>query len=289
MTSKFNIWTILKYFFLTSLVAVTLYPMLYMVSISLSDTYHVLKNDITFYPKGINLGMYKFVLKDPRIFRAYKNTIVYTVTYTLIALTLTSLAAYSLSKRNRLPFCKTINIMVLITMFFRGGMIPTYLTVTGLGLYDTIWAVILPPAISTYNLIIMRTFFLQYPREIEESGRMDGLSDIGVFWFLVLPTSTAVMATIGLFYAVGMWGSFFGPFIYLKSNSKYPLQIILRQIVLLGLSEENDFLLGSGKKMIPEDSIKYTAIVVTVIPIIMVYPYLQKYFVKGVMIGSLKG
>lgn len=290
MKYKITVWDVVKTIILLLLVATIVYPFLYMISISLSDNLHVLKNDITFYPKGIQFNVYKMVLGDDRIFIAYKNTIIYTVVGTLLSLALTTAAAYALSKKNRLPFAGAINKMILATMFFSGGMIPAYLTMVNfLHLYDSIWAVVLPSCISTTNVIIMRTFFSQYPAEIEESGRLDGLNDLGVLWYLVLPTSTAIMATMGLFYAVGQWNAFFTPLIYLKSQDKLPLQIILRQIVLRGAVEDTGYLMSSGSNVIPEDSIKYATIVVAVAPIIAVYPWLQKYFVKGVMIGSLKG
>lgn len=287
---RITIWSIIRTLILLTVLISILYPFLYMVSISLSDNLHVLKNDITFYPKGIQFEVYKIVLGDHRIFISYKNTIIYTVVGTVISLMLTTSAAYALSKKNRLPFARTINKMMIATMFFSGGMIPAYLTVVNiLGLYDSVWAVVLPSCISTTNVIIMRTFFTQFPGEIEESGRLDGLNDIGVLWYLVLPTSTAIMATMGLFYAVGQWNAYFTPLIYLKSQNKLPLQIILREIVMRGMMEDNSVIISGGSNMIPEDSIKYATIVVAVAPIMAVYPWLQKYFVKGVMIGSLKG
>jgi len=287
---KITVWGIIRTIILLLVMVSILYPFLYMISVALSSNHHVVKNDITFYPKGLQFDVYKIVLSDARIFMAYKNTILYTIVGTAISLFLTTITAYALSKKNRLPFHGFINTMMIVTMFFSGGMIPSYLTVTNiLGLYDNIWAVVLPSCISTSNVIIMRTFFTQYPAEIEESGRIDGLNDIGCLWHLVLPTSTAILATMALFYAVGQWNAFFSPLIYLKSQSKFPLMIVLRQIILRGQMEDNAILFSAGNNIIPEDSIKYATIVVAVAPIIAVYPWLQKYFVKGVMIGSLKG
>lgn len=289
-SKKVTVWGIIRTVFLLLVIISILYPFMYMISISLSSNYHVVKNDISFYPKDIQFDVYKIVLGDKRIFTAYKNTIIYTVVGTAISLFFTTIAAYALSKKNRLPFYKFINTMMIATMFFSGGMIPAYLTVVNIiGLYDSIWAVVIPSCIGTSNVIIMRTFFSQFPAEIEESGRIDGLNDIGVLLHLVLPTSTAILATMGLFYAVGQWNAFFTPLIYLKSQDKFPLQIILRQIVMRGQMEDNAILYSAGNKIIPEDSVKYATIVAAVAPIIAVYPWLQKYFVKGVMIGSLKG
>ena len=264
---------------------VMIFPLLHIVSVSLSSNVEVLKNTVTFWPKGFSLEAYKFILAKPLIYNAYKNTIIYTVTGTLAALFVLTTGAYALSKK-RCPFAKPLNLMIMVTMFFSGGMIPTYLAVKWLGLLDTIWAIILPGAFSAWNCIIMRSFFAEYPAEIEESGRLDGLNDIGVLWHLVLPTSTAVLATIGLFCAVGMWNNFFGPLIYLSDESKYPLQIVLRQLILQSISDGME----TGPSLnIAENSIKYATILVSIIPIIAVYPWLQKYFVKGVMIGSIKG
>ncbi len=260
-----------------------------MVGVSFSENIYVLRNEITFYPKGFNLKTYKKVFEDKRLLPAYKNTIIYVILGTAIALFVTTTGAYALSKKERCPFSGLINKMLIVIMFFNGGMIPTYLAINWLGMYDTIWALVLPGALNAWNLIIMRSFFINYPTEIEESGQIDGLNDLGILWYLVLPTSTAVTATIGLFYAVGLWNAFFGPFIYLRDNSKYPLQIILRQIVLKGEAIDSEMILSSGKEIIAEDSIKYATIIVSIIPIILAYPYLQKYFVKGVMIGSIKG
>ncbi len=284
-----NIWTIFKVIILLFVVVITLAPLLYMLAVSLSSSIYVLKNEVTFFPKGLTFNYYKMVFQDKRIVTGYKNTIIYVIIGTLLSLGVTTCAAYALSKKRRLPFAKQINIMILITMFFSGGMIPSFLLVTMLGLYDTIWAVVLPGCVSQMNLIIMRTFFSSFPEEIEESGRIDGLNDIGVLWFLVLPSSTAILATMALYYGVGYWNGFMGPFLYLRSYDKYPLQIILREIVLRAFYTEEETAAASGDKLILEESIKYATIIVSIIPIIAIYPFLQKYFVKGRLLGSLKG
>ncbi len=289
---KFTVGWLLRNLFLWFVVLVVLFPVLHMISVSLSGTWDVITNSVGIWPKidgkfGATLAVYKFVLAKPLIFTAYKNTIVYTVLGTAVALFVLSTGAYALSRANRLPGGKTINILVMITMFFSGGMIPGFLCIKWLGLLDTIWAIVLPGAFGAYNCIIMRSFFAGFPKEIEESGRLDGLNDIGILWYLVLPTSTAVLATIGLFVAVGQWNGFMGPLIYLNDEAKYPLQIILRQIVMESVMDEFE---GAARDTtFAENSIKYATIAVAVIPIIAVYPFLQKYFVKGVMIGSVKG
>ena len=287
--NKISIYTIMKGIFLAFVIFATLYPFVYMVSVSLSSNEYVITNSVSFFPKGFSIKVYEVIFRDSRILNAYKNTIIYVVVGTAISLTTTCMAAYALTKKDRLLFHKFFTFTIMFTMFFNGGLIPTYLTVRGIGLYNSIWAVVLPQAINAWNLLIMRSFFYQFPAEIEESGRIDGLKDLGVFWYLVLPLSKPVIATIGLFYAVTHWNSFMGPFMYLKDSSKLPLQVILRDIVIVGTSFDQDVAGGVGDDMIIEEPLKFAAIIVSVIPIIAVYPFLQKYFVKGVMIGSLKG
>ena len=289
---KFTVGSLIRNIVLWLVVVVMLFPIVHMISVSLSGTIDVYSGSISILPKvggklSVTLAAYKAVLVDPLIFIAYKNTIIYTVLGTVVALFVLATGAYALSKPNRLLGGKAMNILVLITMFFGGGMIPSFLCIKWLGLYDTIWAVVLPTAFTAYNCIIMRSFFVNFPKEIEESGRLDGLNDIGILWYLVLPTSTAVLATIGLFVAVGQWNSFFNPLIYLNGSEKYPLQIILRQIVLQNAMDE--FEGGGNDPRFATDSIKYATIIFSIVPIIAVYPFLQKYFVKGVMIGSVKG
>jgi putative aldouronate transport system permease protein len=282
---KFSIYNLFMFLFLLIIVISMLYPFIYMVSVSLSKDIYIMRSQVTLFPKGFNLKMYKLVLSDKIIYTAYANTILYVLTGTTISLIITVSGAFALSK-NRVIFHKFFTFMIIITMFFGGGMIPTYLTVRNLGMLDSIWAVILPGAVSTWNLIITRSFFDQFPNEIEEAGKIDGLNDIGVLWYLVLPVSTAVLATIGLFYAVAQWNAFFGPFIYLTTQSKFPLQLILQQLLSAGSSNSATV---SGDSTIVEESLKYATVIVSMAPIIAVYPFLQKYFVKGVMIGSVKG
>lgn len=282
--ARMSAYTVLKVLFLLGAVIVTLYPLLYMLSISLSDTTQVLLGKVGLVPKGVNLLMYRFVLRDQRIFTSYRNTLFYVVAGTSLSLLITAAAAFSLSKR-RVVFHRFFTVMVVVTMFFGGGMIPTYLTIRSLGLIDTIWAVLLPSAMSTYNLLVMRTFFDQFPREIEESGQIDGLNDIGILSRLVLPSSKAVLASIGLFYAVARWNAYFEPFLYLNTPSRYPLQIILRDILQAGQTN----VVGGGDTLMVEESLRYTAVIVSILPIVVIYPFLQKYFVKGVMLGAVKG
>jgi putative aldouronate transport system permease protein len=284
LRSRVSAFTVLKVLFLLGMVAVTLYPLLYMLSISISDSTQVLLGKVGLIPKGVNLHMYRFVLRDRRIFASYRNTIFYVLVGTALSLVITAAAAFSLSKR-RVVFHRFFTVMVVVTMFFGGGMIPTYLTIRSLGMIDTIWAVLLPSAMSTYNLLVMRSFFDGFPKEVEESGQIDGLNDIQILTRLVLPSSQAVLASIGLFYAVARWNAYFDPFLYLNTPDLFPLQIILRDILQAGQTN----VVGGGDTLMVEESLRYTAVIVSILPIIVVYPFLQKYFVKGVMLGAVKG
>lgn len=286
-SKKITIWTVLKGLFLAFMVIITIYPFVYMIAVSLSDQLSVMRNEIILLPKGINLEAYKAVFREKRIFKAYENTIYYVVLGTAISMLVTTLGAYGLSKKDRLMFYKFFNIAIVITMFFGGGMIPKYLVVKGLGLLDKIWAVVLPSAVSAWNVIVMRTFFTGFPEEVEQSGYIDGLNDLGVLYYLVLPNSGAILATMSLFNAVGHWNSFMEPFLYLTDTSKQPLQVILRSIVIQGSSLDNQVV--STDSVVVEEALKYATIIVSVIPIMSIYPFAQKYFMKGVMVGSLKG
>lgn len=288
MRGKIELFHIFNTLILLLVVVATLYPFLHMGAVSLSDSIHVIKNEVSIWPKGFNLNMYKHVFKDEQIWTAYKNTIVYTSLGTAIALVVTAMGAYALSRKDMM-YHRGLTLMIVITMFFSGGMIPTFLVVRSLGLVDTIWGMVLPGAVSTWNLILMRTFFSGIPNELEESGRMDGLTDIGVFFRIVVPLSKPVFATIGLFYAVGLWNNFYFPLLYLRNPELFPLQVFLRNLVLAGTVSSGEVTRIGGDDLIVEDSLKFAVIMVSTIPILLVYPFIQKYFVKGVMIGAIKG
>lgn len=249
-----------------------------------------MKGNIKFWPKGINFESYKTILSDPLITRAYTNTIIYTVSGTLVNLFCTTLCAYPLSRRNLYGRSFFMGLITL-TMFFSGGLIPTYLVIQKLGFINTIWAIILPGAISTYNMIIMRTFFQGIPDSLYESAYLDGANDIRVLFSIVLPLSVPIMATMVIFYSVGHWNSYFDALIYLNDRNKFPMQVILRNMVnsseyIMSMQQSST---SSEVGISVEMTIKYSIIVVTILPILFVYPFAQKYFIKGVMIGSLKG
>ncbi|MEK4209206.1 MULTISPECIES: carbohydrate ABC transporter permease [Paenibacillus] len=281
-------FNVVSTFILLVVVVVTLYPFLHMLAVSLSSDVHVMKNTVSFWPKGFNLNMYKLVLGDSQIWVAYKNTLIYTVLGTFISLVVTSTGAYALS-RSDMALRKSFTLLIVVTMFFSGGMIPTFLVVRSLELVDTVWGMVLPGAVSTWNLILMRTFFSGIPKELEESGRIDGLNDIGIFIRIIVPLSKASFATIALFYAVGMWNNFIYPLLYLRSPDLFPLQVLLRNLVLAGSASSGDVTSIGGDNMVIEESLKYATIMVSTLPILIVYPFVQKYFVKGAMIGAVKG
>lgn len=271
------------------LVAVlTLYPFLYMIFVSLSSSIHVLRNEIWLWPKGFTLDYYKIVSTNPKIITGYKNTIIYTLVGTLVSLVVTGMGAYAIAKKELL-WRKFFTFAIVFTMLFNGGMIPTFLVIKELGIMNSIWAMVLPGLVATWNLIIMRTFFQALPQELEESGKIDGLTDIGVFARIIIPLSKPVMATIGLFYAVGLWNNFYYALLYLRDADLYPLTVILRNIVLTGQYTNDGPGGGDGGDIVVDESLKFATIVYATLPILLVYPFLQKYFVKGVMIGSVKG
>ncbi|MEK3793484.1 carbohydrate ABC transporter permease [Paenibacillus sp. FSL R7-0204] len=281
-------FNVVSTFFLMIVVVITLYPFLHMLAVSLSSDINVIKNTVSFWPKGFNVKMYELVLGDPKIWTAYKNTLIYTVLGTLISLVVTSTGAYALSRRD-MALRKTFTMLIVVTMFFSGGMIPTFLVVRSLNMVDTVWGMVLPGAVSTWNLILMRTFFSGIPKELEESGRIDGLNDIGIFMRIIIPLSKASFATIALFYAVGMWNNFIYPLLYLRTPDLFPLQVLLRNLVLAGSASSGDVTGIGGDNQVVEESLKYATIMVSTLPILTVYPFVQKYFVKGAMIGAVKG
>ncbi|OUS75005.1 sugar ABC transporter permease [Paenibacillus sp. MY03] len=271
-----------------ALIATTLYPFAYVLFASLSDAVELMRHrGIMWMPQGFSLEAYKTVLSNDSIISGYRNTIFYVVVGSAFNLLMTSLGAYVLSRRN-VMLKKQIMIMIVITMFFGGGLIPTYLLINDLGLYNTRAALIIPGAISTWNLIVMRTSFQGVPYSLEESARIDGANDFTILFRVIIPLSLPVLAVMTLFYAVGHWNSYFGALIYLTDASKFPLQLVLREVLLTTNMEEWLTGVPSDSRHQVAQTIKYATIMVATVPILILYPFLQKYFVKGVMIGSLK-
>ncbi|NOU86645.1 ABC transporter permease subunit [Paenibacillus sp. LMG 31460] len=286
MKQKFSLFSLINLFLMLCVVMITLYPFLYMLSVSLSGNTFVMKGAITWYPKGFNLDMYKLVFKDTRIMKGFLNTMMYTALGTLISLTITAFGAYALTKKEMI-FSKGFTLMVVITLFFSGGMIPTFLIIKSYGLLDTVWAMVLPGAVNSWNMLVMCTFFRGIPPELEESGRMDGCNDFGIALRIVFPMSKAVFAAIGLFTAVGLWNDFFTPLLYLRDVNLFPLSVVLRNIMLAG-QMSSEATSGQGDVIVSE-SLKYAVLMVSTLPILLLYPFMQKYFDKGVWVGSVKG
>jgi len=274
--------------FLIALCITILYPIYHMFIVSISDGHAVLRGDIKLWPVSPSWDTYKAVLKDPDILNSYKNTFLYTTTGTLINVTLTAFCAYPLA-RKKFYGRSFFAVLIIFTMFFEGGIIPEYIVIDALGLINTMWAIVLPPAIHVFYMIIMRTFFQQIPEEIYESAYIDGANDLRIFFRIILPLSVPVIATITLFYLVWHWNSFFPALMYLNEKSQYPMQLIMRNIVIAGNVAAQESAAASMNAMITGQNIKYAVIIVTIAPILVVYPFIQKYFVKGMMVGSLKG
>ena len=264
-----------------------LYPIYYMFIVSISDGNAVLRGDITVLPQGINFGAYKAVLTNEYVPRAYLNTILYTVIGTFIAVAMTALCAYPLSRKEFYGRGLFTGIVVF-TMFFDAGIISNYMVVRSTGIMNTMWAIVLPGSINVWYMIIMRTFFADIPEELFESAKLDGANDLTIFAKMVLPLSKAVLATMVLFYAVGFFNQWLQPLIYLDDRKKFPMQLILRNIVLGADAALSKSMSAATDMATMGLNIKYAVIFVTILPILVIYPFVQKYFVKGVMVGSVK-
>ena len=282
----------INYVLLTLLLVVVLYPIIYIVSCSFSSGDALMSAKVRFLPVEPTLESYETVFEYDSIWTGYLNSIVYTVSGTALSIALTLLAAYPLS-RDDFRGKKFFTVLFVFTMMFNGGLIPTYLLVKNLNLTDTMWAVILPTAVSAYNMIVARTFFKQsIPKEMLEAAEIDGCTDFRFFCKIVLPLSAPIVAVLCLWVAVGLWNSYFNPMIYINSESKYPLQLVLRKILLMS---QVDFTTASvdpeklAKNQYLSEMLKYGTIVISSLPLMIIYPFVQKYFVKGVMIGSVKG
>ncbi|SEU25287.1 carbohydrate ABC transporter permease [Nonomuraea wenchangensis] len=272
---------------LTGVVIVTLYPFVNIVARSFSEERYIVGGQVNLVPRGFNIETYKLVVSDPMFWTNYRNTVVYTVVATAIAMFLTTCYAYVLSKKHLRG--RTVLIWVAVfTMIFSGGLIPNYVLVNSLGLTDTIWSVVLPNAISVFNLLVMKTFFEGLPRDLEEAAAIDGLNTYGVLWRIVLPLSKAVIATMVLFYAVSFWNSWFTAFLYLNDGDLFPVTIYLRNLIA-GATGAEAAGAGLAEASAAAANIQAVTIMLTVLPILAVYPFVQRYFVSGVMLGAVKG
>ena len=269
-----------------AVIFITLYPFVYLVAQSFSSDTAVSAGKVSFYPVDFTIETYKYILRDNSFFRYYGNTILYSALGTIIAVASTSLIAYPLSK-TRLRLNKFFTPFVVFTMYFAGGMIPNYILITQwLGLKDSIFAIVIPGAISTFNLLVMKSFFASIPEDLEEAASIDGMGVYGIFVKIILPLSKPILATMALFYLVGMWNEWFGPFLYLDAKEKWPIALWVRQLV----EGANNTELGSSAEASSiQATLKSATMVLTSAPIICVYPFIQRYFVQGMTIGAVKG
>lgn len=280
---------IVVYTVLILAIIVTAYPLIYTLSMSISSPLAAASNEVFLWPVGLSFESYKMVFENPEIIQAYYNTLWYTGVGTVINVLMTVLSAYPLS-RKRFFLRGPLMFLVTFTMFFSGGLIPQFILVNQLGLYNTRWAIVLPVAISTWNLILCRTFFQGIPDSLEEAATIDGASQYTILFRIFLPLSMPIIAVLILFYAVGHWNSYFSATLYLTDSSLQPMQIYLRKVLIQANTELLRDNMASGmERSLATLQLKYSVIIVATLPILVVYPFLQKYFVKGVMIGSLKG
>lgn len=289
----YRIFRVFNALLMAGVCLVVLFPLYYMFIVSISDGAAVLSGQVNFLPKGFSLRAYRAAFKNNDFLKSYWNTIVITVCGTAVNLIMTTLFAYPLSKKT-LPGRTFFMRMAVFTMFFTGGMIPSYMLVTNLGLGNTYWALILPGAISVYNMIIMRTFFEGIPAELTEVAYIDGANDVQILWRIILPLSKPIFFTLLLFYAVGHWNGFFNALLYLNDKSRYPIQMFVRGVVFSGetLSMAMTSYNSStevGAELLSEEGAKYAIIILSMIPILVVFPIVSRYFKSGVMVGAVKG
>lgn len=286
-----RIFDVLNYLIVSLAAITTILPFIYIIGASFATEYEIATRPMFFIPQDITVDAYRYIFSSNKILQGFGNSVFITVFGTAINLFFTVTMAYALSK-SRLRGRNFFLNMVIFSMFFSGGMIPGYIVVANiLNLKNTYWAVLLPGAISAYNMMIVKNFFQGIPQELEESASIDGCTDIGVLWKIVLPLSLPVLATFGLFYAVGHWNAYFSAMIYMTgAKEKWPLQVLLRELIIMSNGTAGDMNnLDPEFVKPPEQSVKMAVIVVSTVPIMCVYPFLQKYFVKGVMVGALKG
>lgn len=284
-----RVFRILNTVFMVFMIAVTLYPFYYVLMGSLSDGIQLVGyRGPLFKPLGTTLNAYRSVFKNPNILTGYRNTVIIVLVGTTLNVIMTSMSAFLLTRK---PFAikNFLAYMMIFTMYFSGGLIPTYLVVFNvLGLGDSLGALILPTLISVYNVIIMRSNFAAIPQGLEESARIDGANEFVIFSRIIMPLSMPIIAVMILFYGVNHWNSWFNAMIYLRTREKYPLQLVLREILLSGTADQMAGSSGADQYALGE-SVKYATIIVATVPILAIYPFIQKYFVKGIMVGAIKG
>ncbi|MZQ86685.1 ABC transporter permease subunit [Paenibacillus sp. 5J-6] len=284
-----TIFDVSNYILLSIIGIVAVLPFIYVVAGSFASDTELTQRAVFLIPKTFTLSAYQFIFSTDTILKSIWVSLYVTILGTMVNLFFTVTMAYALSKRGLMGRNTVLN-MIVFSMLFGGGLIPTYIVIRELHMIDTYWALMIPGAISAFNLIIVKNFFQELPQELEEAAKIDGCTELGLLWRIVLPLSMPVLATFTLFYAVGHWNNFFSALLYLNDPAKWPLQVMLRQIVLLSQMAAGDMTTVDPQFVKQqEQSIKMAVIVVGTIPILLVYPFLQKHFAKGVLIGSVKG
>lgn len=274
---------------LTLFCLATLFPLYFVIVMSITPYTEVLKNGgFVVWPTSVTLDAFKTIFSSNTVPKALQVTIFITVVGTALNLAVTTMLAYPLSKKF-LPGRNIVLMGIVFTMLFSGGLIPTYMTVKATGLMNTLWALIIPGLVSSFNMLIMKTYFEGLPSEVEEAAKVDGCGDIGTMIRIVLPLSMPIMATLGLFYGVSHWNAYFGGIMYLSDRTLYPLQVVLRNMIQSPAVSQELAVPQSSLNALPPETIKMATVVVATIPVLIVYPFLQKYFVKGMLLGAIKG
>lgn len=285
---KSNWFDVLNVIFMILIMLVTLYPFWNQLMISISTSKDIYSTGLLLLPSEVSFASYKVIFDFRLLWNGYLNTIIRTLLGTLISLVLTMLTAYPLSKRE-LPFRKGFTTFILITMFFAGGLVPNYMLIRNLGLIDTIWALVLPGCVSTFNVLIVRNFLMTLPAGLEEAALIDGASEIKILWKVILPLSTPVLATVGLWVAVGHWQAWYDNLLYITTPENWGFMMLSRKIVIENTSVGNmENLMSSSKEIVDQRQMRGAIIMMSVIPMIIIYPFIQKFFVKGIVLGAVK-
>ena len=283
-----RLFTAIVYLFVILVIFIVAYPLYFIIIASLSDSRLVASGQVYLYPKGFTLAGYEAVFNDSRIWTGYRNTLFYASVGTFISMAVTIPAAFALSRKD-FYLRKVFMTFFIITMFVRGGLIPTYINLKKFGMINSVWAILVPFCLSVYNMFIARTFFeSSIPQELHDAARIDGCGMNQFFFQIVLPLSKAMLSVITLYYLVGKWNEYFNPLVYLNDAAKQPLQVVLREILIRNQAFESGLSGGDAAQQVA-DLIKYAVIIVSTAPLLIIYPFIQKYFEKGVMIGSVKG
>ncbi|MBG9916281.1 carbohydrate ABC transporter permease [Bacillus sonorensis] len=279
---------VFNYAFLAGFGLVCVLPFIHVIAASFATVEEVISKKFILFPTTFSLDAYRYIFSTDIVYRSLIISVLVTAVGTAVSMFLSSLMAYGLSRRE-LMGRRVLMFLVVFTMLFSGGMIPTFLVVKSLGLLDSYWSLILPTAINAFNLIILKNFFQNIPASLEESAKIDGCNDLGIFFRIILPLSLPAIATISLFYAVTYWNTYMQAILYLNDATKWPIQVLLRQIVIVSSGMQGDMTEMGAASAPPEQTIKMAVIVVATIPVLLVYPFIQKHFAKGALLGSIKG